>query len=499
MRKLITGKGIKVGAVVLMAAMLMSGCGETASDEPDTIKVETLAESTQDQENETQSETVSELTLMIQVNDRIDYTYLEKALTYLSYRFDDVSYIENTAAGEDSDDSMLKVCMDRALLMRAMFDSLPVGDDGSQVDMGLQLIGDDMLISVENEESMPEEQEQPYAYYSASCFDDFLTLIGSTQSAMDMGLSWRSDLTDQIAVPASGFGGGEDYRVEMHSSQVRSDGIYVYYGYIVDGFEGETAEERAAKIVPDNKGSLGYKIEWIKLAEEAPAQENVSDQAEPESVYESKEAIEVVSVSEMVESAREETVDYTDSVGNQYHAVYRIPRILIDSEDAANVNAQLLDEMNSWIDEALDARDNGWSLTTTGIDYNAWVWNGTLTLFTTVNNDWGMEMHYIYTFDVNDGHRMDNAQIAALWGREEDAFYDTLSGLVYDKFVNMYGEAADTDIDFYDEQLSNSISEENIRSSVLYPDSNGSAMAAVTIYSLAGADAYEQVIGLGWE
>ncbi len=494
----------KSGMLAVCAAVLMSGCGATSSERSETIKVETLPEETQAKSKETQSETVNQLSLMVQLNDRIDYAYLEKALTYLADRYDDVHYLENTPAYEDQEDSLLKTYLERALMMRAMKDSLTVSEDGSSLPIEPQLISDDKLIAVENEETMPEGEDMPYAYYQSDCLDDFMTLIGSTQSVIDLGISRRPEITDQIAVPSSGFGGGEDARVEMHSLRVRADGIYVYYKFIVTGqgdasSEDMLSEERAAKIIPDNTGSLGYKIEWIKLADEVPAAADVFDQAEPESVDESHGAIEVVSVSELVEPAREETVDYTDNAGNSYHAVFRIPRIKIASEDAVQINAEILDKLNARVDEALADADNGYSLITTGIDYNAWVWNDTLTVFTSVKTNWDLEMHYIYTLDMKDGHRMDNAQIAALWGRTEDELYAALTDLIREKFISMYGEADEADGDFYEEQLANSISEENVDNSVLYPDSKGSAMADVKIYALAGADAYRHIIGLGWE
>lgn len=488
----------KASVLTIAAAMLMAGCGNTSSDTSATIKVETLAPETQQTETETQRETVSELTLMMQVNDRIDYAYLAKVLTYLADRYDDVSYIENTPVYDDPEYTFLKSYLDRALVMRAMEDAF-VANGGEQTYMGVQLISADKLIAIETEETKPEDQDLPFAYYQADCLDDFMTLIGSTKTVAEMNVSWRPEIEGQIAVPSSGFGGGEDYNVEMHAPQVRADGIYVYYKHMHYGFMEDVIEERVAKIVPVNTGGPGYKIEWIKLADEVPAAEDVSEQAEPESVYESQGAIEVVSVSEMVEPAREETVDYTDLAGNQYHAVFRIPRILIDSEDAAQINAEVYDALNGYVDEALNARDNGTSLVTTEIDYNAWVWNDTLTVFTTAKSDWGMELHYIYTLDMKDGHRMDNAQVAALWGKSEDELYATLTDLVLEKFESMYGNMAETYSEFYDEQLANTVSEENIRASVVYPDSKGSPMAAVTVYSLAGADAYEQIIGLGWE
>lgn len=500
MKKFKINQLTKAGVLAFSAAMLMAGCGNTSSDTSATIKVETLAPETPLEETETQKETVSELTLMMQVNDRIDYAYLEKALTYLNYRYDDVSYIENTPAYDDPEYTILKDILSRALAKRAMQDTLPVYEDSEPVYMGPQIIGDDKLIAVETEETKPEDQDMPYVYYQGDCLDDFMALIGSTKSVAEMGLSWRPEIEGQIVMPASGFGGGmEDYSLEMHSPQVRADGIYVYYTYNVYGMFEDITEERVAKIVPVNTGGLGYKIQWIKMADEAPAAEDVSEQAEPESVYESQGPIEVVSVSEMVEPAREETVDYTDGSGNQYHAVFRIPRILLQSEDAAQINTQIMDELGGAVDEALAARDNGWSLVTTGIDYNAWVWKDTLTVFTTVKTDWDMEMHYIYTLDMQDGHRMDNGQVAALWGKSEDELYATLTDLIQEKFVNMYGATAQMNGDFYDEQLANSTSEENVRASVVYPDSKGSAMADVTIYAMAGANAYEQIIGLGWE
>ena len=57
-----------------------------------------------------------------------------------------------------------------------------------------------------------------------------------------------------------------------------------------------------------------------------------------------------------------EDFDYTDGVGNSGHYTYRVPQLLADTADARAINAAIADEYGPIVEETLDDRASGVSL-----------------------------------------------------------------------------------------------------------------------------------------
>lgn len=191
---------------------------------------------------------------------------------------------------------------------------------------------------------------------------------------------------------------------------------------------------------------------------------------------------------------RQEQVQYTDSVGNDYDAVYTIPVFAVDSPDARACNQALREAGEAVVEAALQNQQDGTSLVDLGMDYETWVRDNSVTLLVTISNSWDCDRHLIYSLTLPEGALLDRDSMAAAWDLTPEQADAAISATLRQCFEERYAVVEQDD--FYREQLERTCSDENLADAVLYPASDGTPMVLAKIYSLAGGDYYERMIPL---
>ena len=197
----------------------------------------------------------------------------------------------------------------------------------------------------------------------------------------------------------------------------------------------------------------------------------------------------------MTGTQRKERLTGSDGY-NDYDLTYEVPFIRMDSYDARAYNAMLRREIYPYIDDAKAALDQGYSPWLYGVDYKAYVWKNTLTVLTWFQGDWGINIYYPITLDLDTGEKLGNEEIAALYGMDPQEMKTAVREAMKAYYENAYSGGRDNAGSFYMSQLEKTTDSSNTDKAILYPTSDGTPYLACTIYSLAGADSYDYCIPL---
>ena len=181
---------------------------------------------------------------------------------------------------------------------------------------------------------------------------------------------------------------------------------------------------------------------------------------------------------------------------NDYDLTYEVPFIRMDSYDARTYNAMLRREIYPYIDDAKAALDQGYSPWLYGVDYKAYVWKNTLTVLTWVRGDWGINIYYPITLDLDTGKKLSNEETGALYGMDPQQMKTAVREAMRAYYENAYSGGRDNAGSFYMSQLEKTTDSSNTDKAILYPTSDGTPYLVCTIYSLAGADSYDYCIPL---
>ena len=197
----------------------------------------------------------------------------------------------------------------------------------------------------------------------------------------------------------------------------------------------------------------------------------------------------------MTGTQRKERLTGSDGY-NDYDLTYEVPFIRMDSYDARTYNAMLRREIYPYIDDAKAALDQGYSPWLYGVDYKAYVWKNTLTVLTWVRGDWGINIYYPITLDLDTGKKLSNEETGALYGMDPQQMKTAVREAMRAYYENAYSGGRDNAGSFYMSQLEKTTDSSNTDKAILYPTSDGTPYLVCTIYSLAGADSYDYCIPL---
>ncbi|MBR7046636.1 MAG: YARHG domain-containing protein [Lachnospiraceae bacterium] len=181
---------------------------------------------------------------------------------------------------------------------------------------------------------------------------------------------------------------------------------------------------------------------------------------------------------------------------NDYDLTYEVPFIRMDSYDARTYNAMLRREIYPYIDDAKAALDQGYSPWLYGVDYKAYVWKNTLTVLTWVRGDWGINIYYPITLDLDTGKKLSNEETGALYGMDPQEMKTAVREAMRAYYEKAFSGARENAESFYRSQLEKTAASSNTDKAILYPTADGTPYLVCTIYSLAGADSYDYCIPL---
>ena len=189
-----------------------------------------------------------------------------------------------------------------------------------------------------------------------------------------------------------------------------------------------------------------------------------------------------------------ETFAYTDKTGNVYNAVYKIPQIDIDSEDAAaantDINKKYLQDFSTANNEV--ASHN--SLTCDSLDYDSYQ-DDTLLSVLIRRVYFSHTVDYsVYNFDIKTGKSLDNKALCETLGKSYDAVMEKLESKLKSDYAGKYSNRSQ--IKNYEENLEKTMSEDNLSASLLYLDSKGKLNAVCKEYANVGAGEFSVVLAL---
>ena len=185
--------------------------------------------------------------------------------------------------------------------------------------------------------------------------------------------------------------------------------------------------------------------------------------------------------------------EYEDNIGNAMKYRYNLPKINANTAYAAQVNGEIEEIYDKWINPALEAMEKGTSAVTIGSGWRRSSFNGITSVILTVKSDWDIDAIHIYNFDSK-WNRADNSAVLSAVGMTEEEFVEKARA-VLDK-------ETDLDVEGRSEEIINSVNE--VREMTLSPENcNADMPIAVTkdgnieflakVYSIAGAGYYNRI------
>lgn len=232
----------------------------------------------------------------------------------------------------------------------------------------------------------------------------------------------------------------------------------------------------------------GRPSEATSLSETVPSEEQpiLTDPSEEQWV--------APQLAECVDIYWSENISYSDGY-NDYDADFIIPELLLDSPSAQQANEEIQSYCMQTLEEARSERDDGVSLFCYGINYDAWIYDTYLSLVITVSNDWDLTHYLVFTFDLLTNSLLESSDFAAYAGISETAFYEAVRVSLVDAYEAMFSTADESlHDDFYDQQREKTGSDENVNQCGFFIGADGEFYIHCDLYSIAGADCYENLI-----
>ena len=197
---------------------------------------------------------------------------------------------------------------------------------------------------------------------------------------------------------------------------------------------------------------------------------------------------------EYVVLADELSISYTDTEGIDYDVVYRMPEILIGSEDADRINKEINNLCGEIFYEGEQCQENKTTLVTTSLDYASYQNDNIVSLFITAKNCWGLTDYYVYNINTETGEEFDNDDILSVLSMKKSEFNSLFETAINDMFEEVMNNSEDDS--FFKEQIDKTLDEDNINETKLFLGNDKSLWALGKVYSVAGGEYYYRLIQL---
>ncbi len=180
----------------------------------------------------------------------------------------------------------------------------------------------------------------------------------------------------------------------------------------------------------------------------------------------------VGSVESYVADAMKSTLTLDD--GKEH--VYRYPQIVLNSDDADDVNDELDELFRSDVPENKDQ-----AAALIGMDYEAFLNGTTLSVVATVGYNGGNTYGAAYNFDVVSGSRLSNEAVAKAHGESYDEALADLRDELSDYYEEKWGALPGNDA-----EKAKTLADDNVKAATLYLDGDGDLMALIDVYAAVG-------------
>ena len=229
----------------------------------------------------------------------------------------------------------------------------------------------------------------------------------------------------------------------------------------------------AAALILISMTACGVKISLNASTENTENTEIIANTENTETT-ESRQSAETAAasvgeLSDYVATMIENEVTFDD--GNT--GTLRLPKILIDSEDAKAVNS----EINKKLAAETDGKSGVYKL-----DYTAALNDNLLSVCISVNYDGGSTGAEVYNFDVSTGKRVGNDAIC----KYKDVGYTDVIEAIEDELEDYYTEHNYYRLPMNDDMKAKTFSARNLKEARLYLNEKGKIMCAADVYAAVG-------------
>lgn len=188
---------------------------------------------------------------------------------------------------------------------------------------------------------------------------------------------------------------------------------------------------------------------------------------------------------------------YADELGNEYNYSFHVPKIEKDSDGAKKVNDEIEKSVSPVVTEAKSNMEEKVSLTCYSVKWQSFWHGSTVNIVVTMENDWGSTDYRVFGYDFKDDKPVSSEDILKLANMSEDDFLTKANAAIKSKYEELNSGAKDSSPDFYEQQLSWTLSHERInKDMMMYMDNNGKIVVVADIGSMAGADSYLYLVAL---
>ena len=184
---------------------------------------------------------------------------------------------------------------------------------------------------------------------------------------------------------------------------------------------------------------------------------------------------------------------WTDNYGNQWHLDHSIPNIYPFSADAIRVQAWIHYYMYGRMVNAEDAVAHGISAGTRTIAYESYL-NGTiLSVIISQDTETPYTLNTVFNFDLTTGKLLDNDALLNHLNISQQDYLSRAKPIakeIYEERFSQHANNSEAE-NFYQQQFSTTLADENLLGCYLYLDQNSNLVAILRIYPLAGPSYYE--------
>ena len=203
------------------------------------------------------------------------------------------------------------------------------------------------------------------------------------------------------------------------------------------------------------------------------------------SVFVLCQPIEVKATSYVVD-ARSQTFQYYTKDNVKDNVTYRIPRILLNSDDAKSANNEIQNRYDNAFKTANESKDY-----VTKLDYKYYVNKNILSviIYYLYPRTCGVEEYLVYNFNIKTGHKLSDKEFAEEASLDYSNMKKALSLSIRESYEKEKSEYGDTYYMYiYEPGFANTISESNLNKASFYFGENGSLKVVCDLfyYQLGG-------------
>ena len=210
----------------------------------------------------------------------------------------------------------------------------------------------------------------------------------------------------------------------------------------------------------------------------------------------------IIEQNELVSEAYSNTIEF-NAYGEKQQFVYQIPQINIETAQAQDLNLKIYNELEKYVLEAekISSEKLDDLPECSGLSYTWEVYENILSIM--IVGDMWPELspyttYWVYNIDIESGEEISKDRLFKLFDLSQDEYLELAKKAMAENWWTVYGEVIEREglFESVKQQLSDTLSEDNVNEAMPYINRDGDLCAIYKMYAIAGAESYEQIINL---